>query len=145
MYDWLRLDLDGRPRPLNIDRAFENLRFEMQGDVVTEELLSKPNQIAAGDGWTKTHLPTHWRHFYDVVRYEIAPGVALSVTTGNSPQVMSLVEGKTVLLRTAAGMEQPFNYAETFVVPAAADAFQLINNSTAPIMVVIAFIKENGV
>lgn len=24
MYDWMRLDLDGRPRPLNIDRALRS-------------------------------------------------------------------------------------------------------------------------
>ncbi len=47
MYDWMRLDLDGRPRPLNIDRAFDNLYFERQGAMVPAELISQPRQVAS--------------------------------------------------------------------------------------------------
>ena len=36
----MRLDLDGRPRPLNIDRAFENLYFERKGAGVPAEFIS---------------------------------------------------------------------------------------------------------
>lgn len=141
MYDWLRLDLDGKPRPLNIKRAFENLHFERQGELVQRELLAKPYQKARGDGWRLIHLPTHPVHFYDVHRYEIEPGMRVSVETNDSCQVMSLVEGTTILLETANEMQQRFSYAETFVVPAAATRFQLVNDTTIPAKVVIAFNK----
>ena len=55
MYDWLRLDLDGKPRPLNIERAFKNLRFEIQGETVERDLISKPHTNSRHGGWLATH------------------------------------------------------------------------------------------
>lgn len=141
MYDWLRLDLDGRPRPLNIDRALDNLYFERQGKCVTEELISRPRVTARGDGWQRVHLPTHPAHFYDVERLEFNRD--MEVTTDDSPQVMSLVEGSTVILQTKNGLRQRFNYGETFVVPAVAESFRLISEHGDPLKVVKAFIKAS--
>ncbi len=42
MYDWLRLNLDGNPRTLNIERAFANLYFDRQGARIQNEFVSKP-------------------------------------------------------------------------------------------------------
>jgi mannose-6-phosphate isomerase class I len=139
MYDWLRLDLDGRPRPLNIERAFENLFFERKGSRVRQELVSKPRILAAGPDWQLVHLPTHPAHFYDVHRFEIATSV--EVTTHGSCHVLNVVEGQGIVLETSAGMRQRFNYAETFVVPAAAGGYRLVNQGTQPVKVVKAFIK----
>lgn len=139
MYDWMRLDLDGRPRPLNIDRAFDNLRFDYKGAVVPQALLSQPKVIAGGPGWDLIHQPTHRHHFYDVQRYAFSG--AVEVETAGSCQIMSLVEGKSVLLETADGQRQHFNYAETFVVPAAAERYRLISEDGAPIQVVKSFVK----
>ncbi len=135
----MRLDLDGRPRPLNIDRAFDNLYFERQGAMAPAELIAQPRPVAGGAGWQLIHQPTHRHHFYDVQRYEFS--TAVDVPTEGSCQVMSLVEGSSVLLETPGGEQQRFQYAETFVVPAAAGGCRLISETGAPLKVVKSYVK----
>ena len=139
MCDWVRLDLDGKMRPLNIGRAFANLYFERKGERVGEELVAQPYVRASGPDWQIVHQPTHSDHFYDVERLEFAREIP--VVTNDSCQVMSLVEGESVILETAEGMRARFNYAETFIVPAAAGRFRLINEGSGPARVVKAFVK----
>jgi len=140
MYDWLRLDLQGRPRPLNIQRAFENLYFERCGKVVERELIAEPVLLEAGEDWQVEHLPTHPSHFYDVHRLQF--GTSIYVCTDGSPHVLMLVEGTSLILETN-GKRQRFNYAETFLVPAAAERYKLINEGTTPAKAVKAYLKPD--
>ena len=140
MYDWMRRDLQGNLRPLNIDRAFENLYFDRQGDRIAGEFVSHPSVLEAGDDWELIHVPTHAEHFYDVHRIEFDSTV--EAKTDGSFHVMMLVEGAEVLLKTQAGMEKHFRYAETFVVPAAAGAYTLTNESKQKAKVIKCFLKS---
>ncbi|RYY69743.1 MAG: hypothetical protein EOO13_08625 [Chitinophagaceae bacterium] len=139
MYDWVRLDLDGNPRPINIDHAFNNLNFERKGDRVAEELISKPAVIHASNGMRIIDLPTHKDHFYKIERLEFEKGIALE--TKNQCHVLMLVEGSSVLVKTKNGRTVRFNYAETFIVPAAAGTYEIINEGGTEAKVVRAFIK----
>ncbi|MEI6945699.1 class I mannose-6-phosphate isomerase [Paraflavisolibacter sp. H34] len=141
MYDWQRLDLNGQPRPINIDHAFNNLNFERKGERVKKELISQPVTLAAGADWELVHLPTHEDHFYDVHRMEFDS--RLEVDTRNTVHVLMLVEGEAVRVETADGTVQTFQYAETFVIPAAAERYTLTNLGAGRAKVVKAFIKEN--
>lgn len=139
MYDWVRLDLDGKPRPINIDHAFNNLDFSRKGNRVQQELISKPVVIEEGKNWQLIHLPTHQEHFYDVHRIEFDSQI--SIETNNVCHVMMLVEGESVLIETQDGKKQEFAYAETFVVPAAAKNYLLTNLGKERAKVIKAFLK----
>ncbi len=143
MYDWLALDLDGKPRPLNIDRGMENLCFDRKGERVAREHISHPSLIDSGPGWERWHLSTHAAHSYDVHRLHIVPGASVTEQTCDRCHVLNLVSGEGLMIESASGMgmRRLLHYAETCVVPAAAGSYRIVNLSGSAAMVVKAFMK----
>jgi len=140
MYDWLRLDLDGKPRPLNIERGMENVNFERSGARVEAELISKPYVLTEDREAMVEHLPTHAEHFYDVHRYHLKGN--MHIETNNKCHVWMVVEGKGVKVVTDSGVTQWFNFAETFVIPASANGYTIYNRQPGSnLMLVKAFVK----
>lgn len=139
MYDWLRPDLDGKPRPLNIQRGMDNLFFNRKGKRVMEELICKPVLIEKREDWRLYHLPTHPTQLYDVKRYHF--NSSIESDTGNKFFVMSLVEGKDISVVTSNGRRNRFSYAETFIMPADAGRFKITNESDEEAILVMAYVK----
>lgn len=139
MYDWLRLDLEGKPRPINIDHAFNNLDFNRKGEQVKKELISRPSVIEATESWQIVHLPTHQDHFYDVHRLEFDQEIFRN--TDNCCHIMMLVEGESIRITTQDGTVQHYAYAETFVIPAAAGSYTLTHLGAGRAKVILAFLK----
>ena len=143
MYDWVRLDIDGRPRPINIEHGLNNVRFERNGNMVKDTLISKPYVIEETVDSKTEHVPTHPDHFYDVHRHTIGRGKSITIENNDKCHVWMIVEGSHVELETKAGKKDTYNYIETFIVPAATESYRITNTSDKDVMLVKAFVKDN--
>src|SRR5690606_29611914 len=56
VYDWQRLDLDGKPRPINLERAFDNLDASRFAEVVEADLVAPAVVLDQGEDWRLVHL-----------------------------------------------------------------------------------------
>ena len=139
MYDWVRTDLNGNPRTLNIDRAFDNLNFDRKGDVVPETLISKQALVSQGADWQKLQLSTHPEHFYAIDRLEFDS--TITDETNDQCLVLSLVEGSEIIVQTG-DYKQLIHYAETFIIPASAHTYTMYNTGNSRAKVVKAYVKD---
>jgi len=139
MYDWLRPDLNGNPRPLNIGRAFENLNFDRRGKVVNETLISSSATLAKGDDWEIKSLSTHPDHFYSIRRFDFDSEI--KVATLGQCHVLNLVEGDQIIVTTGR-REQVIYFAETFIIPAGVLSYTLKNAGSCTARVICAYVKD---
>jgi hypothetical protein len=86
------------------------------------------------------HLPTHPEHFYEVFRLTVTTKTFLPIAP--SCLVGNLVEGESVLVETADGFRCRIHFAETFVVPAAAQPVRVHNEGNRPAKLVWAQLKK---
>lgn len=119
LWDWGRLGLDGRPRPINIAHGKQVIQWNRTESWVREEILNRITPVAEGDGWKEEHTGLHEREFIETRRHWFT-GPVLHRTDG-SVNVLNLVEGREVLVESPTGAFEPFvvHYAETFILPEA--------------------------
>ncbi len=119
LWDWARLGLDGRPRPINLERARRSIRWERRASLVERELVNVVTPVGAGDGWVAERTGLHPDEPIETHRHWFT-GVVPHDTMG-SVNVLNLVEGEEAVVESPTDAFAPFvvHYAETFIVPAA--------------------------
>jgi mannose-6-phosphate isomerase class I len=139
IYDYLRRDLAGNLRPINVDRAWENLRFERTGDWVEENLVARPRLLREGPGWTDYVLSDRPEFFYDIHRLEFDD--AFTYETEGRALAVNLVEGEAVVVRDARGRDSTLRYLESMVIPAAAERVTVTPVGDRPCKLVLVFVR----
>ena len=119
LWDWGRLGLDGRPRPINIERGRAAIRWDRDTAYVQRELVNVVTPIDKGDGWRSERTGLHAAEPIETHRHWFTKTVPH--TTGGSVNVINLVEGEEVTVESPTSAFSAFvvHYAETFIVPAA--------------------------
>lgn len=125
MWDWGRVGWDGRPRPIHIERALDNIQWERDTQWVKENLLHQEWVAAQGEGWKEEHTGLHPLEFIEARRITVS-GRCVQSTQG-TVQVLNLVEGQEAIVESPEGAFPPLvvHYAETFIIPASVGEFVL--------------------
>jgi len=125
MWDWGRLGLDGKPRPIHIEHGLANIQWDRTTGWVQKQLVNRFEPVASGDGWREERTGLHEREFIETRRHWFTKTVPHDTCGGVN--VLNLIEGEEVLVESPSGAFEPFivHYAETFIVPAAVGEYTI--------------------
>jgi mannose-6-phosphate isomerase class I len=129
LWDWNRMGMDGKPRPINIEHGKANIRWERDERYARAHLINRISEVSRGDGWREERTGLHEAEFIETRRHWFtgdAPHHTGGVPAG-SVNVLNLVEGDEAVVESPEHAFEPFvvHYAETFIVPAAVGAYRI--------------------
>lgn len=123
LWDWGRVGLDGRPRPIHLEHGARNIQWDRTSEWVHRNLVNHFEPVAAGEGWREERTGLHELEFIETRRHWFTGTVEHN--TQGTVNVLNLVEGAEAVVESPTSAFAPFvvHYAETFIVPAAVGAY----------------------
>ena len=118
LWDWARLGLDGKPRPINVERGKHVIQWERTTPFVKAEIANHFEVLSDEDGIKEERTGLHPNEFIETRRHTFTRLVEHN--TNGGVNVLNLVDGEAALIESPDGKFAPFevHYAETFIIPA---------------------------
>lgn len=125
LWDWGRLGMDGRPRPINISHGEKVIEWDRTEDWVKKNLINRFETLSENGVVKEERTGLHEFEFIETRRHWFKSKV-LHKANG-SVHVFNLVEGEEALVESTDRSFEPFpvHYAETFVVPASVSEYSI--------------------
>lgn len=125
LWDWGRLGLDGKPRPIHLQHGKQVIQWDRTTEWVRRNLINRVVPLGTGDGWREERTGLHEREFIETRRHWFTKPVRHD--SAGTVNVLNLVEGDEVLVESPDQAFDPLSvhYAETFIVPAAAGPYTI--------------------
>lgn len=125
LWDWERLGLDGKPRPIHLDYGKLALQYDRDTQWTKDNLINNVQPVASGDGWTEERTGLHQLEFIETRRHWFTNTVTHD--TAGTLNVLNLIEGREAIVESPTGAFEPYivHYAETFIVPASVGAYTI--------------------
>ena len=129
MYDYLRKDLDGKPRPIHTYFGNINLNRGMMQDYVEQHLVNGGYRVLREEGDAKEVVVGECEQLYFSLRNLIFGNYMTDDTKGDF-HVLALVDGEDVTVRSKKDPSRKFDmkFLDIVVVPADFGEYELINN-----------------
>lgn len=145
MYDYLRADLDGKPRPIHTYHGENVLRKERTTSWVKENLVQEARLAKSGDGWAEYIVGEHDLLYFSLRRLEFEKEI--EGNTEGQFHVLTLVDGEKVLVQSFDNPELSYtqNYLDVVVVPANMGRYVVKNLGNQPVCMHKTMLKDGFV
>ena len=118
LWDWGRVGLDGKPRPVHIDHGKKNIQLDRTTEWVKENLINHVQVLEETEFYKEERTGLHELEFIETRRHWFQDPIVLE--TKGSVNMLNLVEGDAAVIESMDGSFAPYevHYGETFIVPA---------------------------
>lgn len=125
LWDWNRVGLDGRPRPIHIDHGKHVIDIAKNTEWVEKELLNQTKIIYQCETYKEESTGLHASEFIETRRHTFIERVEHQ--TYQNLNVLNLVEGDEIIVESPAHAFEPLtiHYAETFIIPASVQSYTI--------------------
>lgn len=141
LWDWGRVGLDGKPRPIHLEHGKEVIQFDRDTDFVEEQLIHQEKTVLKEEGHETEVTGLHKLELIESRREWFT--CRIRCQTQDSVNVLNLVEGDAVTVEAADGSFAPFkvHYAETFIIPENVKEYWLVPENGKKTGVVCARVR----
>lgn len=125
LWDWGRLGLDGRPRPVHLEHGLANIQWDRTESWTARRLVDRVRTVAREPGVHEEATGLDPSQFIETRRHWFEAPVEHD--TGGTVNVLNLVEGSRAVVESPLDAFEPFevHHGETFVVPAAVGRYRV--------------------
>lgn len=141
MYDYLRLDFDGKQRPIHtqlgeLTVAQQRRTSEIHNPQSKEYIVQKPRLAASGEGWEEYIVGENPQLYFSLRRLEFEKQCEQD-TCGDRFHVLALVDGDHIRVRSGEHPERFFDmeFLDIVCVPASMGRYVIENLGKEPIRV----------
>lgn len=125
LWDWGRVGLDGKPRPVNIERGSHSIQYDRTTKWVKDNLISRHQSVRRYKDLKVEKTGLHELEFIETKRYWFDKKTTFN--TEESVNMLNLIEGEEAVITSVDGSFEPYvvHYAETFIVPECVGEYEI--------------------
>lgn len=141
LWDWGRLGLDGKPRPIHIEHGKQVIQWDRTTKWIEENCVNAIKELNRNEHYIEEHTGLHELEFIETRRLWIQDEVRIE-NHGNM-NMLNLIEGEECFVESLDHSFKPFkvHYAETFIVPASVKGYKIINKNKERIGIIRAYVR----
>jgi mannose-6-phosphate isomerase class I len=145
IYDYTRLDITGKPRPLHTKLAEQALVFERDAEWVMKHIAFPPRLLSEGQGWRELLIGQYECIYFETHRVEMETGSVYPGENRDGFTVITIVDGESARIQSIDDPSCYYDakYLDVILVPASMRRYEVIVTGKQPVVLHKAFVRED--